>query len=99
MKDFLGACLLGVVLGAMLAYGIPSYAQTYVIQNQQGQVTSYIQQNGNTVNVLTPHGNTIGQPLTVYPNQIVTPSGSAIGTPSYTVPMTPPSPPSVRVMQ
>jgi hypothetical protein len=99
MKDFLGACLLGVVLGAMLAYGIPAHAQTYVIQNQQGQVTGYIQQNGNTVNVLTPQGNTVGQQLTVYPNQIVTPNGSAIGTPRYTVPMTPPSPPSVRVFQ
>ena len=74
-------------------------AQTYVIQNQQGQVTSYIQQNGNTVNVLTPQGNTVGPPLTVYPNQIVTPNGSAIGVPRYTVPMTPPSPPSVRVFQ
>jgi hypothetical protein len=99
MKDFLGACLLGVVLGAMLAYGIPSYAQTYVVTNPHGQVTGYIQQNGNTLNLLTPQGNTVGQPLTVYPNQIVTPSGSAIGTPSYTVPRTPPSPPSVRVMQ
>jgi len=99
MKDFLGACLLGVVLGAMMAYGIPAHAQTYVIQNQQGQVTGYIQQNGNTVNVLTPQGNTVGQPLTVYPNQIVTPNGSAIGIPRYTVPMTPQSPLSVRVMQ
>ena len=76
-----------------------SEAQTYVIQNQQGQVTGYVQQNGNTVNVLTPQGNTVGQPYTVYPNQIVTPSGAAIGIPSYTVPMTPPSPPSVRVLQ
>ena len=99
MKDFLGACLLGVVLGAMLAYGIPSYAQTYVVTNPQGQVTGYIQQNGNTVNLLTPNGNTVGQPLTVYPKQIVTPAGSAIGVSSYTIPMTPSSPPSVRVMQ
>jgi hypothetical protein len=99
MKDLLGACLLGVVLGAMLAYGIPAHAQTYVVQNQQGQVTGYIQQNGNTVNLLTPNGNTIGQSLTVYPTQIVTPNGAAIGTPSYTVPRTPPSPPSVRVFQ
>jgi hypothetical protein len=99
MKDFLGACLLGVVFGAMLAYGIPAHAQTYVVTNPHGQVTGYIQQNGNTLNLLTPNGNTVGQPLTVYPNQIVTPSGSAIGTPSYTVPMTPLSPPSVRVMQ
>jgi hypothetical protein len=99
MKDFLGACLLGAVLGGMMAYGIPAKAQTYVIQNPQGQVTGYIQQNGNTVNVVTPQGNTVGQPLTVYPNQIVTPQGSAIGIPMYTVPMTPPSPPSIRVLQ
>jgi hypothetical protein len=99
MKDFLGACLLGAVLGGMMAYGIPAKAQTYVIQNPQGQVTGYIQQNGNTVNVVTPQGNTVGQPLTVYPNQIVTPQGSAIGVPMYTVPMTPPSPPSIRVLQ
>jgi hypothetical protein len=99
MKDLLGACLLGAIIGGMFAYGVPAHAQTYVIQNQQGQVTGYIQQNGNTVNVLTPQGNTVGQPLTVYPNQIVTPNGAAIGVPRYTVPMTPPSPPSVRVFQ
>jgi hypothetical protein len=99
MKDLLGACILGAILGGMMAYGVPAKAQTYVIQNQQGQVTGYIQQNGNTVNVLTPQGNTVGQPLTVYPNQIVTPNGAAIGVPRYTVPMTPPSPPSVRVLQ
>jgi hypothetical protein len=99
MKDFLGACLLGAVLGAMFAYSIPAQAQTYVVQNPQGQVQGYIQQNGNTINVLTPNGNTVGQPLTVYPNQIVNTVGGAIGTPSYTVPSTPQSPPSPRVMQ
>ena len=99
MKDLLGACLLGAILGAMLAYGVPAHAQTYVITNPQGQVTGYIQQNGNTVNVLTPQGNTVGQPLTVYPTQIVTPNGAAIGTPSYTVPSVPMSPPSPRVLQ
>lgn len=99
MKDLLGACILGAIIGAMFAYGVPAHAQTYVVTNPQGQVTGYIQQNGNTVNVLTPNGNTVGQPLTVYPTQIVTPNASAIGIPQYTVPMTPPSPPSVRVMQ
>ena len=99
MKDLLGACILGAIIGAMFGYGVPAHAQTYVITNPQGQVTGYIQQNGNTVNVVTPQGNTVGQPLTVYPNQIVTPQGSAIGVPMYTVPMTPPSPPSVRVFQ
>ncbi len=99
MKDLLGACILGAIIGAMFAYGVPAHAQTYVIQNQQGQVTGYIQQNGNTVNVLNSQGNAIGQPLTVYPNQIVSPNGAVIGIPSYTIPMTPPSPPSVRVFQ
>jgi hypothetical protein len=99
MKDLLGACILGAIIGGMMAYGVPAKAQTYVIQNPQGQVTGYIQQNGNTVNILTPQGNTVGQPLTVYPNQIVTPQGAAIGVSRYTVPMTPPSPPSVRVLQ
>ena len=83
----------------IVGWSVQSEAQTYVIQNPQGQVTGYIQQNGNTVNVLTPHGNTVGQPLTVYPNQIVTPQGYAIGTPSYTVPSVPMSPPSPRVLQ
>ena len=87
-------------IGYILGLGMQdAAAQTYVITNPQGQVTGYIQQNGNTVNVLTPNGNTVGQPMTLYPNQIVTPSGSAIGVPMYTVPMTPPSPPSIRVLQ
>ena len=88
--------LVGYIVGLNIQ---AAEAQTYAITNPQGQVTGYIQQNGNTVNVLTPNGNTVGQPLTVYPNQIVTPSGAAIGIPSYTVPMTPPSPPSIRVLQ
>lgn len=99
MKDFLGACLLGAVLGAMMAYGVPAKAQTYVVTNLQGYLQGYIQQNGQTVNVLGPQGNPITPPLTVYPNQIVTPAGAAISVPTYTVPMTPPSPPSVRVFQ
>jgi len=98
-KDFIGACLLGAFFGCMFAYGVPAKAQTYVVTNPQGYVQSYIQQNGNTVNVLGPNGNQIAPPLTVYPNQIVAPSGYAIGTPSYSVPPSPPSPPSVRVFQ
>ena len=88
--------LVGFTIGG---WSVQSEAQTYVIQNPQGQVTGYIQQNGNTVNVLTLHGNSVGQPLTVYPNQIVTPQGYVIGTPHYTVPSVPMSPPSPRVMQ
>jgi len=99
MKDFLGACLLGAILGAMIGYGVPAKAQTYSVQNAQGYVQGYIQQNGNTVNVLNANGNQIAPPLTVQPTQLTTPSGYAIGIPSYTVPMSPPSPPSPRVLQ
>jgi hypothetical protein len=99
MKDFIGACLLGAVLGAMFGYGVPAKAQTYAVTNPQGFVTGYIQQNGNTVNVLTQQGNPVGQPMTLQPNQLTTPAGAAIGIPTYTVPLTPPSPPSPRVLQ
>lgn len=72
-------------------------AQTYVITTPQG-VAGYIQQNGQTVNVLNTNGNPVSPPLTLYPNQIVGPA-MAVGVPVYTVPMQPPSPPQVRVLQ
>lgn len=99
MKDFLGACLLGAVLGAMMAYGVPAKAQTYAVQNKQGNTVGYFQQAWGTVNTLDANGNVIATPMTVQSNQLTTSSGSAIGMPSYTVPMTPPSPPSPRVLQ
>lgn len=99
MKDFLGACLLGAVLGGMMAYGVPAKAQTYAVQDEQGQVVNYYQKYWNIVTVLDAKGNTVGQPMTVYPTQLTTPSGAAIGSTGYTVPMTPPSPPSPRVVQ
>lgn len=74
-------------------------AQTYVITAPSGQVQGYIQQTGNTVNILTPNGNTVGQPLTVYPGQVTTPAGAAISVPTYSIPPIPPSPPSPRVVQ
>ena len=85
----------GYILGLAMQ---DAYAQTYVVTTPQG-TAGYIQQNGNTVNVLNANGNVISPPLTVQPTQLTTPSGYAIGTPSYTIPMTPPSPPSPRVLQ
>jgi hypothetical protein len=73
-------------------------AQTYVITTPQGNVANYVQIQGNQAQVLNSQGNVM-QNLTIYPNQVVTPQGYAIGTPSYTVPMSPPSPPSPRVLQ
>ena len=87
--------LVGFTIGG---WSVQSEAQTYIITNPQGYVQQTVQVQGNQAQVVNNAGY-ITQTLTVYPNQIVTPQGYAIGTPSYTVPMTPPSPPSVRVMQ
>jgi hypothetical protein len=48
MKDFLGACLLGAVLGAMMAYGVPAKAQA--VYGPQGQYLGNAQTTGNTTN-------------------------------------------------
>jgi hypothetical protein len=75
----------------------PVMAQTYVVTNPQGNVSYYVQKQGNQVQIVNNQG--VVQNATIYPNQVVTPQGYAIGTPSYTVPMSPPSPPSPRVLQ
>ena len=75
----------------------PVMAQTYVVTNPQGNVSYYVQKQGNQVQIVNNQG--VMQNATIYPNQVVTPQGYAIGTPSYTVPMSPPSPPSPRVLQ
>jgi hypothetical protein len=75
----------------------PAMAQTYVVTNPQGNVSYYVQKQGNQVQIVNNQG--VVQNATIYPNQVVTPQGYAIGTPSYTVPMSPPSPPSPRVLQ
>jgi hypothetical protein len=75
----------------------PVMAQTYVVTNPQGNVSYYVQKQGNQVQIINNQG--VIQNATIYPNQVVTPQGYAIGTPSYTIPMSPPSPPSPRVLQ
>jgi hypothetical protein len=74
----------------------PVMAQTYVVTDQQGNVSYYVQKQGNQVQIVN---NQVVQNATIYPNQIVTPQGWAIGTPSYIVPMSPSSPPSPTVLQ
>jgi hypothetical protein len=103
MKDLLGACLLGAVLGAILAYGIPSNAQTVQMTNAQGYNVGTVQINGNTAQFVNPMGVTT-QIATLYPGQVIiqTPSGvttAVIGNTGYTVPPSPPTPMTPRVMQ
>jgi hypothetical protein len=103
LKDLLGACLLGAVLGAILAYGIPSYAQTIPMTDARGNNVGTVQINGKTAQFVNPMGVTT-QTATFYPGQVVisTPSGittAVVGNTGYSVPPSPPTVPSVRVMQ
>jgi curli biogenesis system outer membrane secretion channel CsgG len=102
MKDLIGACILGAILGCMFAYGLAE-AQTYPMTNAQGYNMGTVQINGNTAQFVNPMGMTT-QTATIYPNQIVitTPQGyatSVVGNTGYTVPPSPPTPSSPRVLQ
>jgi len=103
MKDFIGSCLLGALFGGMFAYGVPAKAQTFQLTTPQGYSQGTVQINGNTAQFVNPMGYTT-QTATIYPNQIVitTPNGyttSVVGTPSYIVPPSPPTIPTIRVLQ
>ena len=103
MKDLLGACLLGAVLGAMFAYGVPAKAQTIPMTNAQGYNVGTVQINGNTAQFVNPMGVTT-QIATLYPGQVIiqTPSGvttAVVGNTGYTVPPSPPTPMTPKVMQ
>jgi hypothetical protein len=102
-KDFLGACLLGAILGALFAYSIPSEAQTVQMTNSAGYNVGTVQINGNTAQFVNAMGVTT-QIATLYPGQVIiqTPSGvttAVIGNTNYTVPPNPPTPATPRVLQ
>jgi hypothetical protein len=104
MKDFLGACLLGAVLGCMFAYGVPAKAQTVQLTDSRGYSMGTVQINGNTAQFVNPQGY-ITQTATLYPNQVVITNPSisnqaiVVGQPSYFVPPSPTTPASPRVLQ
>ena len=102
MKDFIGSCLLGALLGCMFGYG-SAHAQIYQLTSPQGYNQGTVQIQGNTAQFVNPQGYTT-KTATIYPNQIVftSPSGyttGVVGTPQYTTPSSPTSPTSPRVMQ
>jgi len=103
MKDILGACLLGAILGGMFAYGVPAKAQTYPMTDARGYNVGSVQIQGNTAQFVNPMGYTT-QRATIYPNQVVftTPNGittNVVGTTGYTIPPSPLAPPSPMVLQ
>jgi hypothetical protein len=78
-------------------------AQTIQLTDNRGYSQGTVQINGNTAQFVNPMGYTT-QTATIYPNQVVitTPNGytqSVVGNPGYTVPLSPPTPASPRVMQ
>ena len=102
MKDAIGVAILGIILGCMFGYG-SAHAQTYQMTNPQGYSQGTVQIQGNTAQFVNPMGYTT-QTATIYPNQVVitTPNGytqSVVGNTGYTVPPSPPTPMSPRVMQ
>ena len=103
MKDFIGSCLLGALLGGMFAYGIPAKAETFQMTDSRGYSMGSVQIQGNTAQFVNPMGYTT-QTATIYPNQIVitTPNGNAetvVGNTSFTTPPSPSTPMSPRVLQ
>ena len=104
MKDFLGACLLGFVLACIFVYGIPAKAQTIQMTDSRGYSMGTVQITGNTAQFVNPQGY-ITQTATLYPNQVVIQNPSlsnnaiVVGQPSYTVPPSPSTPPSPKVLQ
>jgi hypothetical protein len=103
MKDIIGACLLGALLGGMMAYAVPAKAQTYPMTDARGYNVGTVQIQGNTAQFVNPMGYTT-QTATIYPNQVIiqTPNGitpSVIGNTSYSIPPSPPTIPTVRVLQ
>lgn len=103
MKDFLGSCLLGALLGCMFAYGVPAKAQTIQMTDSRGYNVGTVQINGNTAQFVNTQGVTT-QIATLYPGQIViqTPNGvttAVVGNTGYTVPPSPKTPMTPRVMQ
>lgn len=104
MKDAIGVIALGLLFGAMFAYGCDAKAETLQMTNAQGYQVGTVQINGNTAQFVNPQGITT-QTATIYPNQVVIQNPNlsnnaiVVGRPIYTVPPSPPTIPSVRVMQ
>ena len=96
--------VLGIAAGFLLClYKIEPKAQTYPMTDARGYNMGTVQINGNTAQFVNPMGYTT-QTATIYPNQVVitTPNGytqSVVGNTGYTVPPSPPTPSSPRVMQ
>ena len=102
MSSFIKIVLVFAAGFLLCQYTHEAEAQTIQLTDNRGYSMGTVQINGNTAQFVNPMGYTT-QTATIYPNQVVITDSSnrsiTVGQPSYTVPPSPPTPMSPRVMQ
>jgi hypothetical protein len=102
MSSFIKIVLVFAAGFLLCQYTHEAEAQTVQVTDNRGYSMGTVQINGNTAQFVNPMGYTT-QTATIYPNQVVITDSSnrsiTVGQPSYTVPPSPLTPMSPRVMQ
>ena len=102
MSSFIKIVLVFAAGFLLCQYTHEAEAQTVQVSDNRGYSMGTVQINGNTAQFVNPMGYTT-QTATIYPNQVVITDSSnrsiTVGQPSYTVPPSPLTPMSPRVMQ
>ena len=102
MSSFIKIVLVFAAGFLLCQYTHEAEAQTVQVTDNRGYSMGTVQINGNTAQFVNPMGYTT-QTATIYPNQVVITDSSnrsiTVGQPSYTVPQSPLTPMSPRVMQ
>jgi len=102
MSSFIKIVLVFAAGFLLCQYTHEAEAQTVQVTDNRGYSMGTVQINGNTAQFVNPMGYTT-QTATIYPNQVVITDSSnrsiTVGQPSYTVPPSPLTPSSPRVLQ
>jgi hypothetical protein len=102
MSSFIKIVLVFAAGFLLCQYTHEAEAQTVQVTDNRGYSMGTVQINGNTAQFVNPMGYTT-QTATIYPNQVVITDSSnrsiTVGQPSYTVPPSPLTPMTPRVMQ
>jgi hypothetical protein len=102
MSSFIKIVLVFASGFLLCQYTHEAEAQTVQVTDNRGYSMGTVQINGNTAQFVNPMGYTT-QTATIYPNQVVITDSSnrsiTVGQPSYTVPPSPLTPTTPRVMQ
>jgi hypothetical protein len=102
MSSFIKIVLVFAAGFLLCQYTHEAEAQTVQVTDNRGYSMGTVQINGNTAQFVNPMGYTT-QTATIYPNQVVITDFSnrsiTVGQPSYTVPPSPPTPMTPRVLQ